>query len=180
MSSKILTTAKDQTRKGPLAPQPSIPKLCPSSDGPNGVSQWPKILEIKTEHSGARLAQLGSQNLDDSSSLGPLSQVQPSRSTLNGCPSWLPVDWHEPVRPRPTRTAVSLAGLQTTWPAALSPSLPEPSGQAMLMSASQAPTATLPDNEWVSGSLPPTLFEAPALLRGITRSCYGNGTTGRA
>lgn len=75
---------------------------------------------------------------------------------------------------------MSLAGLQTTWLAALSPALPEPTGQTIPMSASQAPIAMLPDNEWVSSSLPPTLFEAPALLRGITRSCYGNGTTGRA
>lgn len=159
---------------------PSIPKLCPSSDGPEGVFQWPKILKIKTEYSGDSLAQVGSQSLHDSSGLGAQSQVQPGRSALNDCPSWLPVDWHEPARPRPTWTAVSLAGLQTTWLAALSPALPELTGQVIPMSASQAPTAMLPDNEWVSSSLPPTLFDAPALFRGITRSCYGNGTTGRA
>lgn len=75
---------------------------------------------------------------------------------------------------------MSLAGLQTTWLAALSPALPELASQANPVSVSQAPTAMLPDNDWVSSSLPPSLFEAPALLRGITRSCYGNGTTGRA
>lgn len=59
---------------------------------------------------------------------------------------------------------MSLAGLQTTWLAALSPALPELAGQAISMRASQAPAAMLPDNDWVSSSLPPTLFEAPALL----------------
>lgn len=48
---------------------------------------------------------------------------------------------------------MSLAGLQTTWLAALSPALPELAGQAIPMSASQAPTAMLPDNDWVSSSL---------------------------
>lgn len=75
---------------------------------------------------------------------------------------------------------MSLAALQTTWLAAPSLALPELAGQAIPMSALKPPTAMLPDNEWVSNSLPPALFEAPALLRGITRSCYGNGTTGRA
>lgn len=180
MPSRTLTITKGPDKKGPLAPQPSIPTLCPCSDGPNAISHRPQILEIKTEHSDASLAPLHGQSPGDSSGQGPPSQVQPSRSALYSCPSWLPVDWHKPARPRPTWTAMSLAGLQTTWLAALSPALPEPTGQTIPMSASQAPTAMLPDNEWVSSTLPPTLFEAPTLLRGITRSCYGNGTTGRA
>lgn len=59
--------------------------------------------------------------------LSPPSQDQPGKSALSACPSWLPVDWHEPSRPRPTRTAMSLEGLQTTWLAVL----PELAGQAI-------------------------------------------------
>lgn len=145
------------------------------------MTEDPGDQDRKERHCGARLAQVSCQSLNNSSSLGLLpSQVQPGRSTLNACPNWLPVDWHEPAGARPTRTTMSLAGLQTTWLAALSPSPPELAGQAIPMSASQAPAAMLPDNDWVSSSLPPTLLEAPALLRGTTRSCYGNRTTGRA
>lgn len=145
------------------------------------MTEDPGDQDRKEGHRGASLAQVSSQSLNNSSGLGLLpSQVQPGRSALNAYPSWLPVDWHEPARARPTRTAMSLAGLQTTWLVALSPSPPELAGQAIPMSASQAPAATSPDNDWVSSSLPPTLLEAPALLRGIRRSCYGNGTTGRA